>query len=80
MSAYTRVWKGGYATPDSGRHKVTVTGADVSADRRRVELTVDQLQEKYVYEVTCRRIGMDQETPLWPTTAYYTMTVVPKNP
>ena len=80
VSAYTRVWKGGYATPDSGRHKVTVTDVKVSADGRSVELTVDQLKEKYVYEVTCRRIGVDQEKPLWPTTAYYTMTVVPKNP
>jgi len=78
ISAYTRVWKGGYATPDSGRHKVTVTAADVSADGKEVTLTVDALQEKFVYDVACGRIGPDPEKPLWPTVGYYTMTVVPQ--
>lgn len=78
ISAYTRVWEGGYATPESGRHKVTVTGAQVSADGREVVLTVDALQEKFVYEVSCGRIGPDANQPLWPSIGYYTMTVVPK--
>lgn len=77
ISAYTRVWKGGYATPDSGRHQVEVTGVKVAADHRSVVLSIDQFKQPYVYEVTCRRIGPDRETPLWPTTGYYTMVEIP---
>lgn len=78
ISGYTRVWAGAYATPDSGRHKVEVKTAHVSADGLSVQLTVDRLQENYVYDVTCGRIGTDPNTLLWPATGHYTMNRIPK--
>ncbi len=78
ISGYTRVWKGGYATLDSGRHQVPIQAADVSADGRTVLLHANPLKPKFVFEVGCRRIGPDPKVPLWPAVGYYTMTTVPK--
>jgi len=73
ISGYTRVWKGSYATPDSGRHSVSIESIEVSADGRTVRLRVDRLQQGHVYEVSSGRIGTDSETPLWPATGHYTL-------
>jgi hypothetical protein len=77
ISAYTRVWQGTYATPDSDRHQVTVKSATVAPDGRRVTLQTDKLRLGYVYEVTCGKIGPDKNTTLWPSTGHYTVNRVP---
>lgn len=77
ISGYTRKWKGGYATPDSGRYKVSVTSVDVSDDAHTVRLHVDRLRTGYVYEVSCGRIDASSEKPLWPATGHYTMLRIP---
>jgi hypothetical protein len=77
ISGYTRVWKGGYATADSGRHKTPVTSADVSPDGKTVRLRVDGLKSGHVYEVTCGRIGLDAKKDLWPATGHYTLHKIP---
>lgn len=77
ISGYTRVWKGSYATPDSGRHSLSIKKANVSPDGKTVTLSVDKLLEDHVYEVTCGRIGQDRETPLWPATGHYTVNRIP---
>ena len=77
ISGYTRVWKGGYATADSGRHKATVTSAALSRDGKTVRLRVDGLKPGHVYEVTCGRIGLDAKQDLWPATGHYTLHKIP---
>lgn len=79
LSAYTRTWQGAYATPDSNRHTLPVLSALVSADRRRVTLTVEKLRPDYVYEVTCGAIHPEAGKPLFPTTGHYTVNVVPQD-
>lgn len=76
ISGYTREWGGNYATPDKGRYRVNITEIVVSRDARTVRLTVDRLEERYVYEVTCEPITTDDQ-PLWPATGHYTMTRIP---
>jgi mono/diheme cytochrome c family protein len=78
ISGYTRAWKGSYATPDSGRHRAKVTGAEVAKDGRSVRLKVNGLREGFVYEVSCGRIGADAKTPLWPATGHYTLHRIPR--
>jgi mono/diheme cytochrome c family protein len=78
LSGYTRVWQGSYATPDSGRYKVSVKSIDVSADDKTVRLHVDRLKEGYVYEVTCGRIGTDTKVDLFPSTGHYTLHRIPR--
>ena len=71
-------WQGAYATPDSGRHQVEIQQPVVADDGLSVVLPVNRLQENYVYEVTCGKIGPDAAAPLWPATGHYTMNQVPK--
>ncbi len=77
ISGYTRKWEGAYATPDSGRHNVTVESAEISADGRSVKLTVDKLQENYVYDIFCGKLSDDPRKPLWPAVGHYTMNRIP---
>lgn len=77
ISGYTRVWKGGYATPDSGRHRVAVKSVELSADAKTVRLATETLREQHVYEVTAGRIGADAAKALFPATGHYTMLRVP---
>ena len=76
VSGYTRVWKGGYTTTDSGRHKATVRQATVAGDGRSVLLAVEGLKKRHVYEVTCARIGSGG-AQLWPATGHYSLQRLP---
>ena len=75
ISGYTRVWKGGYGTPDSGRYNVTIKSVSLLKDGKTVRLNVDELRTKHVYDVACGKVGGDQ--PLWPSTGHYSMNRIP---
>ena len=77
ISGYTRVWQGAYETPDSGRYRVKVLSARVLPDATGVELQVDSLRPRYVYDVSCGRIGPNHDAGLWPAIGHYTMRRVP---
>jgi mono/diheme cytochrome c family protein/glucose/arabinose dehydrogenase len=78
LIGYTRVWRGGYATPDSGRHRVTLRQCTASPDGLRVTLVSDRLREGYVYEVSTAAIGTTPHQAFWPRTGYYTLHHIPK--
>tara|TARA_R110002072_G_scaffold303094_1_gene493210 strand:+ start:5072 stop:9337 length:4266 start_codon:yes stop_codon:yes gene_type:complete len=75
LSGYTREWKGGYATDDSGRFQPKVETATLSADGTSVRLNTSELKTGYVYELNCR--FKENETPLWPATGHYTLHRIP---
>lgn len=77
ITGYTRVWKGGYATPDTGRHAVRIESAQVSADARTVRLRIDGLREGYVYDVGCDASVAKNGDVLWPQAGHYTMNRIP---
>ena len=76
ITAYRRVWKGGYATPDSDRHRGAVRAVEVEDGGLRVKLTVDRLQPGFLYEIHTRPLRGDDEE-MWPQVAYYTLNVLP---
>lgn len=76
LSGYTRVWKGSYATEDSGRYTPRIQTVDVSDDARTVRLHVDRLEPSYVYDVSVQSISADGGE-LFPNIGYYTMNRVP---
>lgn len=78
ITGYTRLWRGDYSTPDSGRHRVAVRRCEVSVDGRTVTLFTDRLREGYVYEVTCADLGGRRQQPMWPRIGYYTLHHIPK--
>ncbi|WP_339727236.1 c-type cytochrome [uncultured Gimesia sp.] len=77
IAGYTRVWSGSYASPDSGRYKVEVEDVTVSDDKKTVRLIVNELKEKFVYEVNCQQIGK-KGTKLFPVTGHYSMNRIPE--
>ncbi len=78
ISGYTRIWKGGYATPDSNRHKLQVQSATLHNDGRTVSLKLEGRREGYVYEISCPRLAPSKEAPLFPDAAHYTLHKIPK--
>lgn len=77
LSGYTREWKGGYATPDSGRFQPKVETATLAADGKSVRLKTSELKTGFVYEVNCRI--KDNDVALWPATGHYTLHRIPNN-
>lgn len=75
LSGYTREWKGGYATPDSGRFQPTVERASLSVDGTAVRLKTSTLKTGFIYEINCR-IKHDNR-PLWPATGHFTLHRIP---
>jgi mono/diheme cytochrome c family protein len=75
ISGYTRAWKGGYATPDSGRFQPEVEAATLSKDGTRVRLRTSELKTGFLYELNCRI--KDNDAPLWPATGHYTLHRIP---
>ncbi|MFN0199433.1 MAG: PA14 domain-containing protein [Planctomycetaceae bacterium] len=79
ISGYTRVYQGGYATPDSGRYQPKIERVEIFDDRQTVRLHLDELKTGYVYEIHCGKIGPDAETSLWPNEAHYTLHRIPQS-
>ena len=77
LSGYTREWKGGYATEDSGRFQPRVETATLYADGSSVRLKTSELKTGFVYEINCRL--KENETPLWPATGHYTLHRIPSS-
>ncbi len=77
ISGYTRVWKGDYATPDSGHHTAEVTAAEISSDGRTVSLTVAGRKTVHVYDVSVGEIGAESQRSLWPSIGHYTLHRIP---
>ena len=75
LSGYSREWKGGYATPDSGRFQPKVESATLSPDGTSVRLKTSELKTGFVYEINCRL--KDNDVALWPATGHYTLHRIP---
>lgn len=75
LSGYTREWKGGYATPDSGRFQPKVESAKLSGNGTSVRLITSELKTGFVYEINC--LIKDSDAPLWPATGHYTLHRIP---
>ena len=78
ISGYTRVWKGDYATPDSGHHTGEVTSATLGHDGRTVSLVVAGLKPGHVYDLSVGEIGTGDNRTLWPAMGHYTLHRIPK--
>ncbi|MEV8508365.1 family 16 glycoside hydrolase [Actinoplanes sp. NPDC051475] len=67
-----------YGGPKVDEQKLTVTAAKVSADRRKVTLTIDGLQrDRVVHLRSPRPFSAANGEQLWSTEAWYTLNAVP---
>lgn len=77
VSGYTRVWKGDYATPDSGHHIGEVTSAVLGNDGQTVALKVAGRKTGHVYDIAVGEIGSESQRALWPAIGHYTLHRIP---
>jgi len=78
IAGYSRVWEGGYATHDSGRHRIAIRTIEITDDARTVRLHTQRLREGSVYEVSCSDVGSGSLKKIWPATGYYTLHRIPR--
>ncbi|MBC7965314.1 MAG: PQQ-dependent sugar dehydrogenase [Fuerstia sp.] len=78
VQAYTRLWSGSYATPDSERYSLVPRTVKLSDDRRTAILQLQPLKPGFVYEIGVNESAAIPES-LWPTEGYYSMKIVPRN-
>lgn len=77
ISGYTRVWKGDYATPDSGNHPCEVESATLNPEGRTVSLIVSGRRTGHVYDIAVGEVGVESQE-LWPAIAHYTLLRIPE--
>jgi mono/diheme cytochrome c family protein len=77
ISGYTRVWKGDYATPDSGHHAVEIPSVIISDDGRTVSLNATGRKVGHVYDVSVSEIGTASQRALWPAIGHFTLHSIP---
>jgi hypothetical protein len=76
VQSATRVWKGSYATADSERRQVRVTGVELRGEGRTVLLRTGEHQSGHLYEI---RLSQASEAvrQFWPVEGFYSMKRVP---
>jgi hypothetical protein len=77
IAGSTRNWTSGYATPDSGQHRLGIERVELSADGRRASLVTTGRQPGHVYEFKLDGLRSATGEPLWPAVGYYTLHRVP---
>ena len=77
IAGWTRKWTSGYATPDSGQHRLVVERVELSADRKVARLVTSGRQTGHVYEFKLEGLTSATGEKLWPAVGYYTLHQLP---
>ena len=77
METYTYIYQANYGSPEVDATKPTITRAEVSPDKLRMRLFVDQLQAGHVHELHLDGLRNADNLPLLHKQAYYTLNYVP---
>lgn len=77
IAGTTRRWTSGYATPDSGQHRLVIERVQLSADGRQASLVTTGRQPGHVYEFKLDGLRSAKGEPLWPAVGYYTLHRIP---
>ena len=77
ISSYRRESTPAYGGPDLDRRTETINAAEVSADGKRVTLTLPELRRGHVYELWAKNLAPDGEI-FHPDEAHYTLNQIPQ--
>jgi hypothetical protein len=77
ISLYRRISTPAYGGPDVDRQSATVQRAELSADRRRVTLTLEPLRAGFVYELHLANLAPAGQI-FHPAEAHYTLRCLPR--
>lgn len=78
MSGWTYIYQSKYGSPKVDPITPTVTAAALSADGRKVRLTVNGWQQGHVHELALPGVRSQAGQPLLHPIAYYTLNEIPK--
>ena len=77
ISAFTHPYHAGYGGPEIEQHKPLVKDVELSEDGLSAKITLDKLQQGFVYEFDVVQLrSQDMEAPLH-RNAFYTVNEVP---
>ncbi len=77
LKSYTYLYSNAYGSAEIDALPLTVTGATVSPDRRRVRLRIDGLRAFYVHELRAAGVRSGAGAVLAQPEAYYTLNRIP---
>lgn len=77
MSAWTYIHQSSYGSPQVDPATPTITAAEVSDDRRSVNLTVHGMIKGHVHQLDAKDLKTAGGKTLWHTSAWYTLNEIP---
>jgi glucose/arabinose dehydrogenase len=78
LQTYTYIYQASYGSPEVDHTKPTIKEARVAADRRHVDLVIDQLAVGHIHELHLPGIRSADNKPLLHQQAYYTLNYLAK--
>jgi len=77
INTYTYIYQAQYGSPEVDGTIPMITKIDVSEDRRRVRLTLDEMAEGHVHELHLDGVRSAAGEPLLHPVGYYTLNYIP---
>lgn len=78
MTSFTYLYSSAYGSPELDPRPARISAAEVSADRRRVRLTVENRRELHVHELRAAGVRSASGAALDHPDAYYTLNRIPR--
>ena len=79
MTSFTWNYHQAYGSDEVDTQDVKITGAEISADGRVVELTCEGLRPGYCHELNAEGVWSKDRSPLLHAEAWYTLNAIPAN-
>lgn len=77
ITAFTHPYHGAYGGPEIEQHQPVVKSVSLAADGLSAELTLDKLDEGFVYELDLARLRSQDQEALLHRNAFYTVNEIP---
>lgn len=78
MTSFTYLYSSAYGSPELDPRPARISAAEVSADRRRVRLTVENRPELHVHELRVAGVRSASGAALGHPAAYHTLNRIPR--
>jgi cytochrome c551/c552 len=80
IRSYIYKYQHQYGSPIIELKDLKIKGVEVSADRKRVRISIDGIRQFFIHEFTLKGVLNEKGEPLLHETAYYTLNEIPAGP
>lgn len=80
IRSYIYKYQHQYGSPIIELKDLKIKGVEVSADRKKVRISIDGIRQFFIHEFTLKGVLNEKGEPLLHETAYYTLNEIPKGP